>query len=247
MSEKGVTLYFMRHGETYLNALERMQGWSDAPLTPKGRIDVLRSGYGLKDVKFKAIYTSDLRRTVETAQLALKYNQYINENIKIHMMREFREVFFGSFEGEVGREAWKKVRELGYNEREFDKTSKHIVMDQLNAFKAADPKGWAEDFNEFWTRVERGLVKLISEHRESDENILVVSHGMTIRNIMHELIPDFELDTPIKNAAITVVEYRNGKFHLKALNQIKHFVDVELVNDDSFEEIPFENWHIEVE
>ena len=31
---KGVTFYFVRHGETYLNHLERLQGWADARLTP---------------------------------------------------------------------------------------------------------------------------------------------------------------------------------------------------------------------
>ena len=33
---KGVTFYFVRHGETYLNRLGRFQGWADAPLTPEG-------------------------------------------------------------------------------------------------------------------------------------------------------------------------------------------------------------------
>ena len=32
---KGVTFYFVRHGETYLNRLGRFQGWADAPLTQK--------------------------------------------------------------------------------------------------------------------------------------------------------------------------------------------------------------------
>lgn len=34
---KGVTFYFMRHGETYLNKYHRMQGWSDTPLTNRGK------------------------------------------------------------------------------------------------------------------------------------------------------------------------------------------------------------------
>ena len=88
----------MRHGETYLNKYNRMQGWSDTPLTPRGRRDVMRSGAGLGDVKFDAVYCSDLRRTFETAQIILKENQHA-DYLKVVAMPEFREIFFGSFEG----------------------------------------------------------------------------------------------------------------------------------------------------
>ena len=33
---KKFTVYLIRHGETYLNKYDRMQGWADAPLTPQG-------------------------------------------------------------------------------------------------------------------------------------------------------------------------------------------------------------------
>ena len=39
-----MTFYFMRHGETYLNRYERMQGWSNAPLTEEDREEVHHSG-----------------------------------------------------------------------------------------------------------------------------------------------------------------------------------------------------------
>ena len=36
MTKKGVTLYFMRHGETIFNRYNRMQGWSGiTPLTKR--------------------------------------------------------------------------------------------------------------------------------------------------------------------------------------------------------------------
>ena len=95
MTKKGVTLYFMRHGETVFNRYNLMQGWSDTPLTKEGRLDAIRSGLGMRDVHFDAVYTSDLRRTVETAQLFLKTHPN-RDNLTIEMMPEFREVFFGS-------------------------------------------------------------------------------------------------------------------------------------------------------
>ncbi|MDK6292868.1 phosphoglycerate mutase family protein, partial [Aerococcus urinae] len=39
---KGVSIYFMRHGQTYLNKYNRMQGWCDAPLTDQGIRDAMR-------------------------------------------------------------------------------------------------------------------------------------------------------------------------------------------------------------
>lgn len=237
-SDKGVTFYFMRHGETYLNILGRMQGWSDAPLTKKGRLDILRSGYGVKDVVFDALYTSDLRRTVETAQLALKYNRHLNENSCLRMMPEFREVSFGAFEGLSGQEVWREIREKGHGGLPFDSDSKSLVKDQMDALRKADPSGTAEEFMAFWSRVERGFVKLMNRHKGTGQRVLIVSHGMAIRNIIHELIPDFSLKTPIQNGALTIVHYKEGQFVLEALNQTSHFAEESLVNDDDFPLLP---------
>ena len=95
---KGVTFYFVRHGETYLNRLGRFQGWADAPLTPEGLEIVHQSGRGLADVKFDAVYTSDLGRTIKTAQILLEENHH-SQDLTITPMPEFREVFFGYYEG----------------------------------------------------------------------------------------------------------------------------------------------------
>ncbi|MDN6317928.1 MAG: histidine phosphatase family protein, partial [Lactococcus lactis] len=99
MTKSGITLHFIRHGQTYFNLYDRVQGWGNSPLTEKGIEDAIRSGKGLKDLKFDAIYTSDLDRTVETANLIIKENEKTPDDIEITSMPEFREIFFGSFEG----------------------------------------------------------------------------------------------------------------------------------------------------
>ena len=91
---------------------------------------------------------------------------------------------------------------------------------------------------EFWLRVEQGLLKVIYKHREKNQNILIVSHGMTIRNMLHELIPDFQLSELIGNASINIVEYSDGKFHLKALNQTNHFVLRKEAKEEPYEMLP---------
>src|SRR5699024_8816447 len=114
MSNKGVKIYFVRHGETYFNYYGRMQGWSDTPLTEHGKSDVRRCGRGLADVEFDAVYTSGLSRTQETANLILEENGQL-DSMEMIQIPEFREVFFGSLEGEFGSVAYSKVAEkLGY-------------------------------------------------------------------------------------------------------------------------------------
>src|SRR5690625_3251235 len=190
MNDYGTTIYFVRHGETYFNFYNRMQGWGNTPLTPQGEIDVRRSGRGLKDVKFDAIYTSDLSRTVDTAELILAENEVTDTDSEIIMMPEFREIFFGIFEGEYGDTTYREVaKHLGYEtaERMFSDVNN---FDRMGAFKELDTHGHAEDFMEFWLIVEKGLIKLIDNHRDTGNTILLIAHGGTIRLILENLIPD---------------------------------------------------------
>ncbi|RPA64976.1 histidine phosphatase family protein [Aerococcus agrisoli] len=230
---KGVTIYFMRHGETYLNYYGRMQGWADAPLTPRGEADVRRSGRGLADVEFSAVYTSDLQRTVKTAELILDENHATAKDIQIEKRPEFREVFFGSFEGLEAKDLWDKVTAVATEKAgEYTGfTTDESVRLELDTFKEMDPYHDAENFMEFWMRVELGLIDVITKHRETDKKILIVSHGMTIRNMIHELIPQFEIDAMLDNASVSIVRYQDGQYHLEAFNQTDHFA-VEEINEE---------------
>ncbi|PRY82634.1 histidine phosphatase family protein [Alkalibacterium olivapovliticus] len=224
MANKGVTIYFVRHGETYLNYYGRMQGWSNAPLTDHGIEDVRRCGRGLNDVRFNAVYTSDLTRTQETASLILEENGQIG-SLNMVQMPEFREVFFGSMEGMYGSEAYEKVRDyLGYDTKKemFRNTD---VAERMNAFRAVDPEGHAEDFMMFWSRVEKGLIKLIDKHRDTGETILVVAHGGTIRYILENLIPELRNPKGLLNASVSVARYEDGLYHLEKYNDVSHFTD----------------------
>ncbi len=225
MSEKGVTLYFVRHGMTYLNLYNKMQGWSNAPLTEQGMIDVRRSGKGLKDIKFDAIYTSDLFRTIDTAELILAENEQTDPEQEIVLMPEFREVFFGSFEGDYVEVLYKKVADhLGYEttEKMFTNTSQ---SEQMATIKKLDPYGHAENFMEFWLRAQKGLIKLIEKHRDSGETILVVAHGITIRLILENLIPELKDPDLLLNTSVSVTHYEDGLYHLDRYNDVSHFVD----------------------
>ena len=51
-------LYIIRHGETKLNALGRLQGWTDEPLNKNGKDLAIITGEALKEIPFDLVITS---------------------------------------------------------------------------------------------------------------------------------------------------------------------------------------------
>lgn len=206
----------MRHAQTYLNKYERMQGWSNAPLTQAGIEDCHASGRGLAHVKFDAVYTSDLQRTVDTAQIILSEN-LASSNLTITQMKEFREVFFGKFEGLPVSDVWPEVTKLAGK----DDISKKQLLDTMHQLEGS---GDSENYMAFWLRIHQGLAKLIEEHKNKDATILVVSHGLALNIMLSAIIPEHHFQGPLHNVSVTEVVYENGQFVLNAFNETSHFV-----------------------
>lgn len=220
----GVTFYFMRHAETYLNRLERVQGWANAPLTEAGIEDCHRSGRGLADVTFDAVYTSDLQRTVDTAKIILSENHHA-DGLEIIQMEEFREVHFGYYEGLDANELWRDVIDHMRTVHGIQEGYESEIPLFMNIVKTLDPYKYAENYLEFWTRVESGLLDLLNQHADSNQTILVVSHGLTIQNLLHGLIADFDERERLRNASVCKVQYIDGQFRLLSYNDVSHFKD----------------------
>jgi probable phosphoglycerate mutase len=64
------TLLLVRHGETDWNAVGRLQGHTDRPLSDFGRRQAQQLAEELADEPLDAIYSSDLARARETAEIA---------------------------------------------------------------------------------------------------------------------------------------------------------------------------------
>ena len=105
---KELHIYVMRHGRTMLNTTDRVQGWSDAVLTPEGEEVVSYAAAGLQDVDFQAAYSSDSGRAMQTAQLVIAGNNK-NKELQLHPDKRFREFNFGSYEGDLNHTMWKDV------------------------------------------------------------------------------------------------------------------------------------------
>lgn len=216
MSKK-LSIFLVRHGETFLNHYDRVQGWSDAPLTEKGEQDLLAFSKNTKDIPFIKAYSSDLRRTVVTANMVIDHNHSLQDTA-VQPMPEFRETFFGSFEGELNQVVWDLIIEkLGYANFEELMAGSNSAEIQ-DTVKALDPAGHAESYLEVVTRLEAGLKEIVETHEGAEGNILVVVHGNVIRMLLSHL---FDMSIGIvENASATILNYENGAFTVEKVNHL---------------------------
>ena len=88
------TLLLVRHGETDWNAEGRLQGHTDRPLSDYGRRQARRLAEELEGEELEAIYSSDLARAHETAEIVGE-----RLGLPIALEPDLREKDWGTWEG----------------------------------------------------------------------------------------------------------------------------------------------------
>lgn len=211
-------IYVVRHGQTYINRYNKMQGWCDTPLTDQGIKGANEAGKALKDVPFDIALSSDLKRASDTCDLIIKHN--VNRDEIQHMATPFfREQFYGYFEGLDSEMAWRLIGgPHGYPTRA--ELMAHEDIDTIkNWIKDSDPFHQAENAHEYWSRVNKGF-KMISEMDGAD-NILLVTHGFTIRSIWAKFGDHIPLVPGPRNGSITILTMDSkGKLKVTAYNKM---------------------------
>lgn len=175
-------VYLIRHGETMFNQLNKVQGWADSPLTIKGINDLKKTAEVLSQIHFDNMYSSDLKRAIDTVHLMKNANE-VSEIGKIKKLPEFREVFFGSFEGDDIDKTWEAIGQAAGvgPERNVQKILNQVgIYEFREATKKADPRHLAENSEELDTRMVRAIKKL-QEETENENRVLLVSHGDFIK------------------------------------------------------------------
>ena len=90
-------LYFVRHGRTKWNEEGRFQGANgDSPLLPSSIQQIKKLGYALSPIRFDAVFSSDLKRAVDTAQPIMDQNHF---PLHLEKCPELREWSLGQLEG----------------------------------------------------------------------------------------------------------------------------------------------------
>ncbi|MBP2058840.1 putative phosphoglycerate mutase [Lactobacillus colini] len=212
-------VYLVRHGETMFNQLNKVQGWADSPLTVKGIDDLKVTAHNLSQVHFDKMYSSDLKRAIDTVHLIADANEVSNIG-KIKKFPAFREVFFGTFEGDDIDQTWEKVSLAGGMDPSTDVNE---IINTLGIYrfreatKKADPRHLAENSAELDDRMTRAIEQLTEEARGLGR-VLIVSHGDFIKTlgIKYWKQSDGLHDIPFpENGSVSRgILHDNGKFEI---------------------------------
>ncbi|WP_024746738.1 histidine phosphatase family protein [Levilactobacillus namurensis] len=182
--DKQITLYVVRHGQTYFNIYNKLQGWSNSPLTEAGIADAQQAGDRLKTVPFAAAYCSDTTRAEQTARTILAANQSTPAP-KLTTSPFFREEFYGYYEGTDMAQAWYLAGAPHGVPTFKDIESTYSIGKAKDFLKEADPFRQAENNQEYWARVDQGfdLIRQNPDLKDGDQ-VLMISHGNTLLSLM---------------------------------------------------------------
>lgn len=100
-------LILVRHGETLWNAQGRVQGFTDLELTERGRQQAQALAQALQHEPLDAVYSSPLRRALETARLIAQPH-----GLAVQTDAELMEMDQGELEGLTGEEMRRLYPEL---------------------------------------------------------------------------------------------------------------------------------------
>jgi len=90
------TIIMVRHGFSISNELKRFTGNIDSPLNELGKKQAEMAAEYLKDFKINKIYSSDLCRAYDTAELIAMYH-----NLEVMKDKKLREIYAGEWENKT--------------------------------------------------------------------------------------------------------------------------------------------------
>ena len=156
-----IKLLLVRHGETTWNAEHRYIGRTDLPLSGEGRRQARALADRLASEPISAVYTSDLRRALETAAVIASAH-----GLPVRSDPRLREMDFGLWEGLSAAEV-----------------ERHYAA-ELAAWRAglglAPPGG--ETLTAVAARVQAVLDEIAERHRL--HTVAIVAHGGTLQMVL---------------------------------------------------------------
>jgi broad specificity phosphatase PhoE len=179
------TLILARHGETDWNRDGRFQGHADPPLNDTGRAQARQLAETLADEPIDAIYSSDLRRAHETAQIVAAA-----KGIDVVVDQDLRERDVGEWSGLTLPEIEERY------------------PDELRRFR--DEGVSVGETREALAERVVAAVRRISEAHPSG-HVLVVTHGGALRTLRHAA--GGGLGGPVvRNGHVLKMAIRDGTF-----------------------------------
>lgn len=197
-----------------LNSLDRAQGWADSLLTEAGKQMAADIGQKLKVIDFDVVYTSDMLRAVQTAELILETGG--KSGVPIEKDARLREWCLGCMEAENNAVFIKNVSDWLGGTVSFTELNQRLP-DVANAIYEHDTTGMAEPFQAIESRLKSVFMDIVQSHgMEENTNILIITHAFAIKTIFH-LFALGQLSGlgKVKNASVSRLVFENGIFSLE--------------------------------
>ena len=161
-------LVLVRHGQSQWNLENKFTGWVDVELSQLGIVEAQKAGSLLKSYTFDKVFTSVLKRAINTADIITKEIGYNGEFIRNEALNERH---YGDLQG-----------------LNKDEVGAQYGLEQLQIWRRSydipPPNG--ESLFDTQKRVIPYYLSEIEPLIKSGQNILVVAHGNSLRSmIMH--------------------------------------------------------------
>ncbi len=207
------TLYFVRHGETEYNRRRIMQGRRiNSSLNHTGRRQAEALARRFSNVALDVIYTSSLKRTIETAAV-LSAN---HPGAAVRSLRDLDEMSWGVHEGRPWSDALEQLLDDMYarwGQGEFD-------------FRVEE----GESILDVQARGVAAIEQIVRDH--AGETVLVVTHGRFLRVLLSTIL-DLGLERMNEvdhaNTGVNMLTYCDGTYASSLLNCTAHLDVVDSV------------------
>ena len=207
-----MVLIAVRHGETEWNLQGREMGQLDSPLTARGIQQAEALGRRLSNMKIDELYSSDLGRAVQTAEIIAALCQK-----QVRLDAGLRERHMGVFQGLTSEEMAARYPE---ERKTFLETGFYDTVPQGETAQQ---------------RLDRSVQVLtcIAEHHR-DQTVVVVTHAGFLMGFL-----EFVLGIPSgsgkrfkkQNASFNSFEYVGSRWCLETWNDLGHLNGMQTVSD----------------
>ena len=162
-------IYLVRHGETYWNALRKMQGQVNIPLNDRGKEQAKQAAKHLKDVEIDICYTSPLVRARQTAEIILE-----GRDVPIIDVPLLIEQSYGISDVES--------QEIGFS------NPKSLLYNFMHHPDQYIPDIGGESFEDLTKRAARFIEEWLLPAGENYKSILVSAHGAILCGMLNTIL-----------------------------------------------------------
>jgi broad specificity phosphatase PhoE len=193
---------FIRPGETDWNRDLRYQGWVAIPLNEHGKRQVERLANFVRNIGLKALYTSDLKRAQQTADIL---SEKLGFAAKADMRLRERDI--GKWQGltRAEMESWYPA-----DYQQFQQ----------------DPENYVIPGGESRKQVRERMRVAFDEILKADlgETVGIISHSTVINALLADVIPGVQFGSvDVSNTSVTSIHLReDGHWELIAADDVTH-------------------------